>query len=860
MLKRTLTYTILADREEHRQECLCHVAQAFLPVSGFIGTLLLLFGASAASGQSISGVVKDAQGAVIPAAVVTLTARDNSAAATGVTDSYGQYRFDHVFPGSYLLEASAAGFASSGAQLVSVQKADQANIDCELRVAAVETNVMVTASGTAQTTDELSKAVSVVDASAIDASDESSVTDALRYVPGLRVTQLGGPGSLVSIKTRGLRSEDTAVLIDGFRMRDAAAERGDATGLLQDLMVTDLDRIEVMRGAGSSLYGTNAISGVVNLITGSGGGRTRGSLLAEGGSLGMFRGRADVTGSFSSDRLQYSLGLSHFDVLSGVTGDEPARTSSAQGRLDYNLSPTTHLFGRIFAADSFSKLPSTPEAAGNLPASGIINAVPLAGPELQRYQAGAPITALNFGSATFIPDSDNPDFTRANRIFSGAVRLSAHAAESLDLSASYQVLITRRRFGDGPAGAGFQPDGSTQSFYDGDVHTAVARVDWRIGKHNLIDAGYEFEYEKYGNRALMPSPADNSAVEVSQQSHALFVQDQISLLGDRLQLAGSYRAQWFSLQQPLLTPVSSAPYAGMPFAAPPTAQTGDGSAAYFFRGTGTKIRSHVGKGYRAPSLYERFGTYYSSLFGYSAYGDPRLKPEHSIGADAGIDQALWSGRARLSATYFYTELQEVVAFNFSGLINPATDPFGRFGGYLNTNGGLARGVETSASLVPTRSTNLLASYTFTNARERTPVVENVLQTLVIPDHQFSLAATQRLGSRTTVVFDFLKTSHYLAPLVDAVTFAARTYRFSGRTFAEFGGSYRIPMGPRTIPSCTRACRTGSRRYSEGVQANGPPAGSAFSIMLPLKGRCSTKGRNSAERPRCASRVRSGSGP
>jgi len=763
-------------------------------VSGFL-SLLLICGASAAFGQTISGLVKDTQGAVIPSAVVTLTARDNTAAAASITDSSGRYRFDHVSPGDYLLEAAAAGFESS-AQLVSIQKSDQANVDFELRVAAVETNVTVTASGTAQTTDELSKAVTVVDAAAIDASDEPSIADALRYVPGLRVTQLGGPGALASIKTWGLRDEDTAVLVDGFRIRDASAEKGDATSLLSDLVVTDLDRIEVVQGAGSSIYGTNAIGGVVNLITGSGGGPTRGSILTEGGSLGMFRGRADLAGSLLGDRLGYSLGISHYDVLTGVNGDEPSRTSSAQGRIDYNLSAKTHLFGRILASDSFGKLTSSPEAFGNLPASGIINAVPLSGSQFASYEAGAPLTALNYGNATFIPDADNSDYTLDNRIFSGAVRLTTHASESLDLSASYQGLITRRTYGDGPAGAGYQPTGSTQSYYDGDIHTAAARMDWRIGKHNLLDAGYEFEYEKYGNRAVMPSPADNFAVEVSQESQTLFVQDQISLLGDRLQIAGSARAQFFTLQQPVLTPANSAPYAGMTFAAPPAAQTGDGSAAYFFRKTGTKIRVHAGRGYRAPSLYERFGTYYSSLFGYSAYGDPRLQPEHSIGADTGIDQTLWNGRVRLSATYFYTELQQVIGFDSTGLINPATDPFGRFEGYLNTNGGLARGVQASASLAPTRSTNLLASYTYTNARERTPLVENVLVTLDVPANQFSLAATQRIGSRFTLVFDLLETSNYLAPLVDAVTFATRPYRFPGRNYAEFGGSYRIPMGER----------------------------------------------------------------
>ncbi len=558
--------------------------------------------------------------------------------------------------------------------------------------------------------------------------------------------------------------------IDGFRMRDAAATQGDASGLLQDLIVTDLDRIEVMRGAGSSLYGTDAVGGVVNIITGEGGGRTRGSLLAEGGSLDMFRGRGELAGSFRNDQLQYSLGLAHLNVLSGIDGEEPARTSSVQGRLDYGISPRTRIFGRILAADSFSKLVSSPEAVPGV-AAGIVDA-----------KAGV----------TFIPDTDNPDFTRAARIFSAAIRLSSHVSESLGFSASYQGLVTRRRIGDGPAGTGFQPSGSTLSYYDGDIHTADGRMDWRLGRYQLIDAGYEFEYERYGNHSVLPNPADNSSVDVSQRSHALYVQDQLHLLGDRLQLAGSYRAQFFALNQPALIPQFSAPYAGMRFAAPPTAQTGDGAIAYFFHRTGTKLRAHVGKGYRAPSLYERFGTYYSS-FGYSAYGDPRLKPDRSISVDGGIDQSLGNGRARLSATYFYTRLEEVIAFDSAGLIQPVTDPFGRFGGYLNTNGGLARGVELSASVTPIRSLYLGAAYTYTNARERTPLVDGILRTYAIPAHQVSFSATERLGSRVVIAFNLLAASNYLDPLFDPVTFANHAFRFPGVRDAELAGSYRIPL-------------------------------------------------------------------
>src|SRR5207237_6781019 len=160
----------------------------------------------------------------------------------------------------------------------------------------------------------------VVDRKEIDERDEAAIAESLRTVPGLRVQQLGGPGSFTSIKTRGLRSEDTAVLIDGLRFRDAAATQGDASGFLEDLVVTDVSRVEVLRGSGSSLYGSNAIGGVINLVTDDGGGPLHGNLLAEGGGLGMFRGRGQVAGGTRNNSIVYSAGFSHLNVTSGVDG------------------------------------------------------------------------------------------------------------------------------------------------------------------------------------------------------------------------------------------------------------------------------------------------------------------------------------------------------------------------------------------------------------------------------------------------------------------------------------------------------------------------------------------------------------
>jgi vitamin B12 transporter len=170
-----------------------------------------------------------------------------------------------------------------------------------------------------------------------------------------------------------------------------------------------------------------------------------------------------------------------------------------------------------------------------------------------------------------------------------------------------------------------------------------------------------------------------------------------------------------------------------------------------------------------------------------------LLPDRSIALDAGLDQTLYRNRLRASATYFYTRLQEVIIFDFSGAINPATDPFGRFGGYRNANGGIARGVELSMTATPTRTLNLSAAYTYTKSLQRTPQVAGILRSLVIPDLQFSLVATQRVGRRLLLNFDVVASSDYLAPIRDRVTFASRAYRFRGLAKADLGASYTLPL-------------------------------------------------------------------
>ncbi|MFN8007861.1 MAG: TonB-dependent receptor [Terriglobia bacterium] len=758
---------------------------------------LMLWGITAGGNegmaQALAGNIVDPQAAAVAGARVGLYRRDSNARWSTLSDSQGQFRFDRVTPGSYFIEVEAQGFARMTTPPVFTDQKGIEGYRITLALAQVKQEVVVTAAGSAQSIDELAKTVTVLDQQEVTQRDEYSIASALRTVPGVRFQQLGGPGSLSSLKIRGQRNEDTSVLIDGQRFRDVAAPQGDASGFLSDLLFIDTERVEVLNGSGSSFYGTHAIGGVVNIITDEGGGRAHGNILLEGGSLGFFRGLAQVAGGIHNDRVTYSLGAGNLSVTRGVDGDDATRNTSGQGKLQFHLSPTSTLSARLYAVDGFQQINTSPFAAGEVPASGIVPAVPLSLDALNQFESGVPLDQIHFNGANFVPSINDPDFRRTAKFLVGSVIFSQQPRDGWNYSLAYQGLATDRTFFDGPGGVLFQPFTQTQSDYDGRTQNLTARTDVRLGSFNLLNVGYEFEQERYLNRNLTGIATEDSSVDVTQRSNTLYVQDLMRLWGDRLQIMLGFRYQGFTLLNPTFLPSVDSPYQGMVFAAPPSAYTGDGAIAYFIRSTGTKFRAHVGNGYRAPSLYERFGTYYSS-FGYSAYGDPRLQPDRSIAVDGGLEQSFCNNRIRTSATYFYTRLQQVIIFDFSGGIDPGTDPFGRYGGYRNSGGGLARGVELSARFSPTRSTDVAATYTYTNAVQNQPIVAGVLKTFVIPDNMFSLVLTQHVGQRFYVNLNYVASSNYLAPLLDYSTFTNRAYQFGGYQLAELGSSYQFPIG------------------------------------------------------------------
>lgn len=692
----------------------------------------------------------------MPNATISLFDRASGNLRKTQSSGSGEYSFSDITPGVYLMEAQVAGESLNASKDITVSGATTE--DLMLSVARPVVRVLVTATGTPLSSQEVAKVVDVIDSEQISARAEYSIGEVLRGMPGIQIqTQVGG---ITQIRTRGLPNQYTAVLIDGLRFRDAAATQGDASVFISDMNVTDQSRVEFMKGSGSDLYGTNAVAGTINLNSNEGGGKFHGGLRAEGGGLGMARGGLNVAGGIKQDRFVYSGGATHINVTSGVRGKTPNRNSSGEFFGKYYFTPKVSLSGRVWGSDSWQRSVDSPAFPStilpNIPTTGIIQGIALPDSQMALYEKKMPFTA---GNATFVPGVPDTDGNRTSTFAATAFIFRYEATANTAFRASYQRVNTRRAMYDGPAGAGsFEPLSSQVSNNNGNTDQLQLRFDNRSGGFNQFTGGYEFEGElidSIGARNL------NSLTKVSttakQESHSIYGQDQIRLLSNRLQIVFGGRIQFFSMKTPSFTGATS-PYQKVTVASPENAYTGDVSISYFFPSS-TKLRGHVGNGYRAPSLYERFGSGGGTNGNFTYYGDPRLPSEKSFSFDGGIDQYFFGNKARASATFFYTDLSQTIIF---GAL-PQPDVFGRNSGYYNSaGGGIARGVELSGQFSPTTRTSITLSYTHNNAETRLPN-SGIYDALRTARHIGSVTATQWFTQRFSVTVDFYGLSDILDP-------------------------------------------------------------------------------------------------
>ena len=201
--------------------------------------------------------------------------------------------------------------------------------------------VVVTATRISTPEIEVASSVTVVSADDIAARQIRTLPDLLKEVPGLNVVQTGGPGGQTSVFMRGTNSNHTKVFIDGIDVADPSSSTSSFD--FGQLLTQDIQRVEVLRGPQSGLYGSDAVGGVINVITKSGSGPAQFNAGIEGGSFDTFNQTAGVSGS--ADQFHYAANFQH--LHSGSTPVTPSDyLQPGQARInDYhdNLTGSTKL-------------------------------------------------------------------------------------------------------------------------------------------------------------------------------------------------------------------------------------------------------------------------------------------------------------------------------------------------------------------------------------------------------------------------------------------------------------------------------------------------------------------------------------
>jgi hemoglobin/transferrin/lactoferrin receptor protein len=235
----------------------------------FVCRLMVLVSALAlavpVSAATISGVISDATGAALPLTRVTLRDIATGQETIVQTDADGRYRFDVNTTGSFLLIVTREGFAEA-ARTVVVDRAEAAvDLPFSLELGVMSTEVSVTASRSEREVRQIPLHVETMSRAGVEQANPLSTGDVL--TTAVNVTPVGNGPFSVKPRLRGLDSTRVLVLVDGERL-NTARQATDRTGAEVGLVSTDsISRVEVINGAGTLMYGSDALAGTINIIT-----------------------------------------------------------------------------------------------------------------------------------------------------------------------------------------------------------------------------------------------------------------------------------------------------------------------------------------------------------------------------------------------------------------------------------------------------------------------------------------------------------------------------------------------------------------------------------------------------------------
>jgi len=332
--------------------------------------------------------------------------------------------------------------------------------------------VVVTATKTEVPLNEVTSSVTVITEQDIQEKKAKTVSEVLRDVPGLDVAQTGGPGGVTSVFMRGGNSDFTLVLIDGVRVNSPTTGGFD----FADLTVDNIERIEVVRGPQSTLYGSDAIGGVINIITKRGKGAPTVSLSAEAGSYQSFRESVGVTGAMPS--LDYSLSVARFDTAGFSSADRHNGNTEADG---YGNSTVSSKVGM------------------NLGGIG-------------RLDLTARYTDAKVNLDNCCPPVDDPNFVQDNHfgLISASYSRPLTAWWNQELQVAYNTDNLK----------GHDPD-PFDILNNYEINTEERHLDWRhhfsIGEADLITLGYEYNGQRGIEKGTFDKTISDSAVYVQSQ-------------------------------------------------------------------------------------------------------------------------------------------------------------------------------------------------------------------------------------------------------------------------------------------------------------------------------------------------------
>ena len=471
--------------------------------------------------------------------------------------------------------------------------------------------VVVTATRIETPAREVASSVTVIAGADLDRTKAATVLEALRDVAGLAAVANGGPGSAASLFLRGANSEHILVMLDGVELNDPMNPSRSFD--FAHLGLENVERVEVLRGPQSTLYGSDALGGVVNILTRRGEGRPRLSLTAQAGSYGTLSNGLDFGGSTGA--FHYSLGLSQYETR-GFSASSAAYSGNAEKDGYRNLS----LSGR----------------AGLILGNGLEA-------DLMVRAVSARTALDNFGG----PGGDDPNNSQRYDalVLRGQARaLFAGGRWEQKLALSY---VRSERDHDNPVDD-LHPFDAEQGTYRSDR----AAIDWQnnvfLAPSHTLTFGADLAREEGESQYTSWSaygPYDSPFPRRTADQAGIYVQDQIKISGRFFATVGAR--------------LDRHGRAG-------TALTYRIAPAYFVEATQTRLKATFGTGFKSPSLYQLYapGTFWGPI------GNAALKPEESRGWDAGVEQLFLGGAVTAGVTYFRDDFWNLIDFDFSrGYIN-----------------------------------------------------------------------------------------------------------------------------------------------------------------------------------------------